>query len=67
MSTHKLDDCMTVPFSPLAIYSPIPNHKGLTEKNFVDLLPGRLHTYLLLLFGCALGISPEDEILIGNG
>ena len=58
---------MTVPFSPFGIYSPIPNHKGLTEKDFVDLLPGKFRTFMQFMVGLQLAIIPEGEILLVNG
>ena len=67
MSTHKLDDSMTVPFSPFGIYSPIPNHKGLTEKDFVGMLPGKIGSYAQFLLAYQLAITPEDELFLGNG
>ena len=57
---------MTVPFSPLGIYSPIPNHKGLTEKDFVGSLPGKFRSYLQILFGAQLAITPDDELFLGK-
>ena len=67
LSIHKLDDCMTMPFSPFAIYSPIPNHKGLTERDFVDLLPGKYRSFVQFMLAMSLAIVPENEILLGNG
>ena len=64
MFTYKLDDIMAVPFSPWAIYSPIPNHKGLTEKDVVGLLPGKFRSYIQFLFGSQLA---EDELFLGYG
>ena len=58
---------MTVPFSPFGIYSPIPSHKGLTEKDFVDLLPGKFRTFMQFMVGLQLAIIPEGEILLVNG
>ena len=58
---------MTVPFSPFGIYSPIPNHKGLTEKDFIDILPGKFKSYFQFLLAGHLGITPQDELFLGNG
>ena len=58
---------MTVPFSPFGIYSPILSHKGLTEKDFVDLLPGKFRTFMQFMVGLQLAIIPEGEILLVNG
>ena len=58
---------MTVPFSPLGLCSPIPNHKGLTEKDFVNLLPGKFRSFVQLMGGLQLAIVPENEVLLGNG
>ena len=58
---------MTVPFSPLGIYSPIPNHKGLTEKDFVGLLPGKYRSFIQFLFGSKIAFTPEDEVFLGYG
>ena len=58
---------MTMPFSPFGIYSPIPNHKGLTERDFVDLLPGKFRSFIQFMLAMSLAIVPENEILLGNG
>ena len=58
---------MTVAFSPFGIYSPIPNHKGLTEKDFVNLLPGKFRSFMQFMVGLQLAITPEDEIILVNG
>ena len=58
---------MTVPFSPFGLYSSIPNHKGLTEKDFVNLLPGKFRSFVQFMIGLQLAIVPENEVLLGNG